>query len=779
MNASSANDDDEFWDLLVSLCAHCDLIAQSAERTITPRTVLQKCYRRYASFRSNTKDLQEIMMKVDNDDDASDWIRQYEELLSELYVALEDYHGWVSKKIKETIKDLRALERLQPPTATKDGSFWLCWILWIQRVVRQWRRSLVAEQKVWKEWQCKCLVDAYSDTMNQRMDPSVMSSDTLQLSISDKVMLERLTQILETLEDDDGTAEPVGDNPKSIFENLIPHEQLATTNDTTSETKSIDNTKFAQCSNNIQKAVQEYFASPTQLKPNRFVLLTGEPGSGKSYICEQIRQSIATTFPSVAILVPRVPLDFLGRTVGGAESTWLALLTAIQTSAQPVLVILDSVDDFVSDENVTGGCLRNRLAAGWRMFLDIVLTRPSQSSLPVLVLGTCTQVSHANQTRVDAVFDCRNPSAEARRAFLCTVAGARMENMDVFARERLASVVESSVGRSYGEMAFLVRQVLTKSSLLDLSPTNLLNELRHQFQQHCPPSLSTGATEGMVDLQVLMASDLGATTATRQKPGGLYGKEMETAWRSLQSSIIIPLCRSKELQGLLGSKSEPKKMTGGVLLECPSGCGATALAYETARYVTSIDPSIKFINVSCTSLVHKEVGGSEKALHQLFVAVRQAAPCILLLESIETIAAVRGHDNTTEGTMDRVLSTLLVELDGVESQGGSMAPFAVIGTTHNRNWVDPALQRPGRLGAVLSLGLPDTSTRKAIIHSNMDGAIYSTAVLEHIINKSEGMSGASVIGLCNDLKLKMERTKGGAEKPLTLHTVDMVAMGRR
>jgi transitional endoplasmic reticulum ATPase len=68
------------------------------------------------------------------------------------------------------------------------------------------------------------------------------------------------------------------------------------------------------------------------------------------------------------------------------------------------------------------------------------------------------------------------------------------------------------------------------------------------------------------------------------------------------------------------------------------------------------------------------------------------------------VGGVRGNDTTTEGTMDRLLSTILVELDGIDDDmRGEAAGIAVIGTTHNVEWIDPALRRPGRLGRVTRL----------------------------------------------------------------------------
>jgi SpoVK/Ycf46/Vps4 family AAA+-type ATPase len=108
------------------------------------------------------------------------------------------------------------------------------------------------------------------------------------------------------------------------------------------------------------------------------------------------------------------------------------------------------------------------------------------------------------------------------------------------------------------------------------------------------------------------------------------------------------------------------------------------------------------------------VGGSERAVHQLFLSARAVAPCILLLENIDVIAAVRGNDSTSEGTMDRVLSTLLIELDGIEDSWVASGGVAVIGTTQNSEWIDPSLKRPGRLDRVLSLD--NEFNRKASRH---------------------------------------------------------------
>jgi SpoVK/Ycf46/Vps4 family AAA+-type ATPase len=232
--------------------------------------------------------------------------------------------------------------------------------------------------------------------------------------------------------------------------------------------------------------------------------------------------------------------------------------------------------------------------------------------------------------------------------------------------------------------------------------------MKNLLQSQTPESLRGGENiDGYVNMRVFTARDLLSMKQTGIESTILPSRSANAAWKALQSSIIIPLCRSKELYELLDitKHGKPKTMTGAVLLTGESGSGKTVVALRCATYAAELLPSIKLIDVSCTSMIHKEVGASEQAIHHLFDAARRAAPAILLMDSIETIAAVRGNDATTEGTMDRILSTLLVELDGIDdnlshaSQGG----IAVIGITHDESWIDPALKRPGRLDRAIHM----------------------------------------------------------------------------
>jgi SpoVK/Ycf46/Vps4 family AAA+-type ATPase len=237
--------------------------------------------------------------------------------------------------------------------------------------------------------------------------------------------------------------------------------------------------------------------------------------------------------------------------------------------------------------------------------------------------------------------------------------------------------------------------------------------------------------------------------------------------------VITPLCRSDEIRALLygGGGQEvgiqAQTIRVGALLAGGPGVGKTSLVYHCAALAAKMS-RVSLLEVSATSLVHKELGGSERAVRRLFTAVRAAAPCILLIDGIECVAPKRGNDNTSEGTMDRVLSTFLTEMDGIESGEGNgivSSNIGVVGITHNPKLIDPALLRPGRLEKTITLEAPDYDARKEIaarqiaeVDFDFTQAGYFDAkskddVSNYVAMESAGMSAVEVIAICREASM--------------------------
>ena len=66
----------------------------------------------------------------------------------------------------------------------------------------------------------------------------------------------------------------------------------------------------------------------------------------------------------------------------------------------------------------------------------------------------------------------------------------------------------------------------------------------------------------------------------------------------------------------------------------------------------------------------------------------------------------RGSGGDSGGVMDRVVSQLLAEVDGLSGAGGE--DVFVIGATNRPDLLDPALLRPGRFDKMLFIGVDDS-----------------------------------------------------------------------
>jgi AAA family ATPase len=94
-------------------------------------------------------------------------------------------------------------------------------------------------------------------------------------------------------------------------------------------------------------------------------------------------------------------------------------------------------------------------------------------------------------------------------------------------------------------------------------------------------------------------------------------------------------------------------------------------------------------------LFRKYVGDSEKAVAQVFARARAAAPAVIFFDEIDSFAAARGSSES--GAADRVVSQLLMELDGLEA----LVDVTVVAATNRPDIIDPAIVRPGRLDRML------------------------------------------------------------------------------
>jgi peroxin-6 len=150
------------------------------------------------------------------------------------------------------------------------------------------------------------------------------------------------------------------------------------------------------------------------------------------------------------------------------------------------------------------------------------------------------------------------------------------------------------------------------------------------------------------------------------------------------------------------------KKRSGILFYGPPGTGKTLLAKAIAT-----EYSLNFFSVKGPELLNMYIGESEANVRRVFQRARDARPCVVFFDELDSVAPKRGNQGDSGGVMDRIVSQLLAELDGMGDDGGG--GVFVIGATNRPDLLDPALLRPGRFDKMLYLGVSDTNDKQQTI----------------------------------------------------------------
>ena len=211
---------------------------------------------------------------------------------------------------------------------------------------------------------------------------------------------------------------------------------------------------------------------------------------------------------------------------------------------------------------------------------------------------------------------------------------------------------------------------------------------------------------------------------------------LEDVKRELKETVQYPVQYADkfELFGMNAAK--------GVLFYGPPGCGKTLLAKAIAN-----ECKANFISVKGPELLTMWFGESEANVRDLFDKARQASPCVIFFDEMDSIAKARGAGGGGGASEagDRVINQILTEIDGV----GARKSVFVIGATNRPDILDPAIMRPGRLDQLIYIPLPDYESRLSIFRANLrKSPLDDDLDLHALANRTEGFSGADITEVC-------------------------------
>lgn len=172
---------------------------------------------------------------------------------------------------------------------------------------------------------------------------------------------------------------------------------------------------------------------------------------------------------------------------------------------------------------------------------------------------------------------------------------------------------------------------------------------------------------------------------------------------AVTETIQLPLARPE-----LFAKGMKKR--SGILFYGPPGTGKTLVAKAIAT-----EFSLNFFSVKGPELLNMYIGESEANVRRVFQRARDARPCVVFFDELDSVAPKRGNQGDSGGVMDRIVSQLLAELDGMSDGKEGGGGVFVIGATNRPDLLDQALLRPGRFDKMLYLGVSDTHAKQQTI----------------------------------------------------------------
>ena len=450
--------------------------------------------------------------------------------------------------------------------------------------------------------------------------------------------------------------------------------------------------------------------------PPKGVLLHGPPGTGKTMLARAVANESAARFFSIA------GPEIMGSAYGESERRLRDLFEQAAQSA-PSIIFIDEIDSIAPKRGQVSGEAEKRIVAQLLTLLDGL--EPRQNLVVIAATNRPEALDEALRRpgRFDREIIVGVPDQPGRREIL----GIHTRGMPLAPDVDLDDLARRTYGFVGADLAALtreaaleaVRRIMPKINLAEeVIPNDVLDELSvevRDFDNALKRVQPSAMREVMVEAPTIGWDDIGGLDQARDR---------------LREGVELPL-KHPEAFRRLGIR--PAK---GFLLYGPPGTGKTLLAKAAAR-----ESEANFIATKSSDLLSKWYGESEQQIARLFNRARQVAPTIIFIDEIDSLVPARGGGLGEPQVTERVVNTILSEMDGLEE----LQNVVVIGATNRPTLVDPALLRPGRFDELIFVGTPDTAGRRRIlaIHTrNMP--LHRDVDLESLARRTERFTGADL-----------------------------------
>uniref|UniRef100_A0A9J8BN01 Transitional endoplasmic reticulum ATPase n=1 Tax=Cyprinus carpio carpio TaxID=630221 RepID=A0A9J8BN01_CYPCA len=457
------------------------------------------------------------------------------------------------------------------------------------------------------------------------------------------------------------------------------------------------------------------------VKPPRGILLYGPPGTGKTLVARAVANETGAFF--FLINGPEI----MSKLAGESESNLRKAFEEAEKNA-PAIIFIDELDAIAPKREKTHGEVERRIVSQLLTLMDGLKQR-----VHVVVMAATNRPNSVDPAlrrfgRFDREIDIGIPDSTGRLEIL-QIHTKNMKLSDDVDLEKISAETHGHVGADLAALCSeaALQAIRKKMILIDLEDdsidADLLNSLAvtmDDFKWALSQSNPSALRETLVEVPQVNWEDIGG---------------LDEVKRELQELVQYPV---EYPDKFLKFGMTPSR---GVLFYGPPGCGKTLLAKAIAN-----ECQANFVSIKGPELLTMWFGESEANVRDVFDKARQAAPCILFFDELDSIAKARGGGaGDAGGAADRVINQILTEMDGMTNKKNVF----IIGATNRPDIIDPAILRPGRLDQLIYIPLPDMLSRSAILRANLrKSPIAKDVDLAYLSRITEGFSGADLTEIC-------------------------------